>query len=91
MSQTSKPDAGLAGLRRASRWREESASNVFSTLSAWEWFKRQHFRELIESGQLIPNRGRRGDLVAPGIDAVVEEILRREATGNTAALLRGKS
>lgn len=78
MSDTS--NSGLAGLRRAKRWRQECAGEVFQTDSAWEWFRRLHHRELIESGALIPGRGQRGDLVTAQIDEVVVDILRREAT-----------
>lgn len=70
---------GITGLRRAKRWRQEAASEVFPTDSAWEWFRRLHHRELVESGALIPGRGQRGDLVGPEIDEVVITILRREA------------
>lgn len=69
----------LEGFKPARRWREQQASAVFATVSAWEWFSRAHRPELIASGQLIPGRGRRGDLVGPGIGAVVLAILRRQA------------
>lgn len=69
----------INGLRQATRWRKEVAGEVFSTDSAWEWFKRHHRDELVASGELIPGRGRRGDLVGPGIGTVVVGILRREA------------
>ena len=70
---------GLAGLRQAARWREEQAAEIFRTQSSWDWFRRNHHRELIEAGVLIPGRGRRGDLVKPAINDVVVGILRREA------------
>ncbi len=69
----------LAGFKPAQRWRQSSAPDVFTTAASWEWFKRHHARELIQSGQLIPGRGRRGDLVGPEIDGVIVAILRREA------------
>lgn len=72
-------NAGLSGLRPATRWREERAAEIFQTQSSWEWFKRNHFKELLASGHLIPGRGRRGDLVADGIDDVILAILKREA------------
>lgn len=77
--QNTASTGGLAGLRQATRWRKERATDVFPTNSSWEWFKRDHRDELIDSGQLIPGRGRRGDLVGSGIDDVVVAILRREA------------
>jgi hypothetical protein len=73
----------VANLLSARRWREENAGDVFSTHSAWEWFRRQHAEELVRRGVLIPGRGRRGDLVTPDIDGVVLDILHREA-GSTA-------
>lgn len=79
MSDIQVSACGLTDLRQATRWREERAADVFQTGSAWDWFKRNHFDELLASGQLIPGRGRRGDLVGPGIDDVVVRILRREA------------
>lgn len=75
-----KPAAGtLAAWRRATRWREESGGDIFPTQSAFEWFYRQHFSELVVSGEFMPGLGRRGHLVGPGIDDVVVGILRREA------------
>ncbi|GAB1394910.1 hypothetical protein MASR1M60_30740 [Rhodocyclaceae bacterium] len=74
-----KPSNCLAGLRQATRWREERAAEIFPTASSFEWFKRQHRAELLGAGVLIPSRGRRGDLVTPEIDGVVLGILRREA------------
>lgn len=76
-----KPAAGtLAAWRRATRWREESGGDVFPTQSAFEWFYRQHYRELVASGEFMPGIGRRGHLVGPGIDGVIITILRRETT-----------
>lgn len=72
----------LCDLRQATHWRKESASAVFRTDSAWEWFKRDHRDELVVAGVLIPGRGRRGDLVTNGIDEAVITILRREAEGS---------
>lgn len=75
-----KPAAGtLAAWRRATRWREESGGDIFATHSAFEWFYRQHFNELVASGEFMPGIGRRGHLVGPGIDGVVLGILRRES------------
>lgn len=72
----------LRDLRQATRWREESASEVFRTNSSWEWFKRNHQGELVAAGALIPGRGRRGDLVTNSIDEVVASILLRESGAN---------
>jgi hypothetical protein len=74
------PAAGtLAAWRRATRWRQESGGDVFPTQSAFEWFYRQHFAELVASGEFMPGTGRRGHLVGPKIDAVVLGILRRQS------------
>lgn len=69
----------LEGFRPAQRWREEKAEEIFPTASSWEWFRRTHVDTLKESGQFIPGRGRRGDLVGPNIGIIVLGILRKEA------------
>lgn len=75
----SEADETLSAWRKATRWREESAGDIFPTQSSADWFFRNHHAELVASGALIPGTGRRGNLVGPGIDGVVISILRREA------------
>jgi hypothetical protein len=75
-----QPDANtLAAWRKATKWRSESASDIFPTQSSLDWFVRHHGVELIDAGVLIPGVGRRGNLVGPGIDQTVLRIIRREA------------
>ena len=68
----------IRSIQPAQRWRQDCAEHIFPTKSSWEWFKRSHFEKLIASGELIPGRGRRGDLVGENIDQVVIDILRSE-------------
>lgn len=68
----------ISSIQPAQRWRQDHAHHIFPTASSWEWFKRSHFEKLIASGELIPGRGRRGDLVGSNIDQVVIDILRSE-------------
>lgn len=66
------------GFCRVSVWLAGSGGGLFPTRSSFEWFKREHRDELIESGQLILGRGRRPDIVGPDIERLAVEILRRE-------------
>jgi hypothetical protein len=67
--------------RRARDWVREEGGGIFPTFSAFEWFKRKHRAELIESGELITRRGTGGDLVGPGFGRKAVEILQREQQG----------
>lgn len=58
---------------------------MFPTVSAFEWFVRQHRAELIASGELIIRRGAGGTLVGPGLGRLVVEIVRREQRGSQQA------
>lgn len=61
-------------------WRANHASTFFKTPASWSWFRRQHLRELVEAGALIPSSGRASGLVhLERITAAVETIRRRES------------
>ncbi len=77
----STPAHTVAAWRKATRWREEYGGEIFPTQSSLDWFVRQHYAELVDSGTLIPGTGRRGHLVGPDFDGVVIKILRRDAGG----------
>lgn len=68
----------ISSIQPAQAWRKNRAQHIFKTASSWEWFKRKHYKQLIASGEFIPGRGRRGDLVGSNIDQVVIELLRSE-------------
>ncbi|MCC6658901.1 MAG: hypothetical protein IT512_12015 [Rhodocyclaceae bacterium] len=85
MANTRSPASGVvATWRKATRWREEQGGDVFPTQSSLDWFIREHFNDLIASGELIPGTGRRGHLVGPNFDEVALGIL-RGAAGRHAA------
>ena len=63
-------------------WRDWAATDgrtLFCSAASFEWFTRRHRAVLIASGQYIVRKGRGGAIVGPEIDAVVLDILRREA------------
>jgi len=62
----------------ASEWVKAHGGQVLPHFSAYQWFKRQHYTELVESGELITGRGRAGDAVGPGFGRLVIEIMQRE-------------
>jgi len=73
-------NSDLSRFKRAQEWRLDQASSFFKTDGAWEFFKRRHRRELMESGALIVRLGRSGDLVdSEAIGGVVQTILLRES------------
>lgn len=70
-------DSGSDDLRRvmpAKEWREQFAATVFRTKPAWDWFKRDHRRELVEAGALFLGVGRSQDMVH--IDRIAAEVQR---------------
>lgn len=70
----------LSRYKKARIWRQENAAALFNTDGSWDWFKRTHRRELIESGALIVRTGRAGDLICVDqIGAVVQKILQVES------------
>ncbi len=67
-------------LKRAKDWRRDDAADIFGTDGSWNWFKRLHYRELVESGALVVRIGRAGDLIDLGrIGPVVREILHKRS------------
>jgi hypothetical protein len=66
----------IADWRPTSLWIAECGGHVFKTKSSFEWFVRQHYEQLILSGQFITRRGPCGALVGPDFDRVVLGILR---------------
>ena len=67
--------------RRARDWVAQEGGAIFPTFGAYEWFKRNHRDELIQSGELITRRGAGGDLVGPNFGCLAVEILQREQRG----------
>ncbi len=62
-------------------WHSRNAGGLFPTRSSVDWFIKQHRRELIEQGVLIPGRGRAGSLVDnEQFGRVALEIIRCERT-----------
>lgn len=73
-------DADLRKFKKVKEWRREHAASLFCTDGSWEWFKRTHRRELIESGALIVRTGRAGDLVhTDRVGPVIQRILQEES------------
>ena len=73
-------DGDLSKFKKARDWRRDDASALFGSEASWLWFKRNHSRELIESGALIVRAGRSGDLVnVDRIGAEVQRILQNES------------
>lgn len=69
-------DADLSKYQRAKTWWQENANGIAN----WEWFKRQHRAELVQSGALIIRAGRAGDLVhTDRIVPAVQRILEAES------------
>jgi len=73
----------IQNLRKARAWVEECGGEIFPTFSSFEWFAREHRRELVQSGQFLPRPGRAGSLVGPDIERVVLDIVLREAQKRT--------
>lgn len=67
--------------KRARDWVAEEGGGIFPKYSSFEWFKRQHREELIQSGELITRRGTGGDLVGPNFGRLAVEILQRDQQG----------
>ncbi len=85
MANNRSPSSGaVAAWRKATRWREESGGDIFPTQSSLDWFIREHFNDLLASGELIPGAGRRGHLVGPNFDGVALGILRGASGRRTA-------
>jgi len=79
-------NSDLTRFKRAKDWRCEQAAALFRTDASWEFFKRTHRTELLESGALIVRLGRAGDLVdADAIGRVVQAILMRESLARLTA------
>lgn len=79
-------DANLAKYQPAKTWWQENATGIGN----WEWFKRQHLKELVESGALIIRRGRAGDLVhtdriVPAVQKILEAESRKRVGAAVAA------
>jgi hypothetical protein len=73
-------EADLRQLKKAKDWRREDAADIFGTDGSWQWFKRIHYRELVESGAVIVRSGRPGDLIdLSRIGPVVREILHKKS------------
>lgn len=73
-------NADLRKFKKAKVWRKEDAPEIFPTDGSWEWFKRTHRPELIQSGALVVRTGRSGDLVhTDRIGPVVQRILVTES------------
>jgi len=67
-----------ADFQRARDWVAQEGGAIFPTFGAYEWFKRNHRDELIQSGELITRRGTGGDLVGPNFGGLAVAILQRE-------------
>lgn len=79
-------DTDLSKYQRARAWWQENANGVAN----WEWFKRQHRAELVESGALIIRAGRAGDLVhtdriVPAVQRILEAESRKRISSSIAA------
>lgn len=68
-----------AQYRKFRDWVSEHGGDLFPTAGSFEWFVRQHRRELIESGELIVRRGPGGTLVGPNFSRLAVEIMQRES------------
>lgn len=69
-------DADLSKYQPAKTWWQMNAKGIAN----WEWFKRQHRVELVQSGALIIRAGRAGDLVhTDRIVPAVQRILEAES------------
>lgn len=70
----------LRRLMPAEEWRTRFGVSVFKTKPAWDWFKRDHRRELVEAGALYLGCGRMKDMVhIDRISQVVQSIRRQES------------
>ena len=76
---TSDSTARFADYQSMNRWLKEHSGDVFPNTTSAEWFIRNHRQELVQSGELIARRGSAGNLVGPGFERVVLDILRRES------------
>jgi hypothetical protein len=78
--QQKEPPA-LSGFATIGDWLDHGhAGPFFPTRSSVEWFIRQHRRELVKAGALIPREGRSGSLVnVERMPKVVLSIFKRKA------------
>ncbi len=77
-------EADISQLKKAKDWRREYAAHIFETDSIYEWFVRQHHRELVESGALIVRIGRSGNLVVTDkMNAIVPALLHKKSLTHT--------
>jgi hypothetical protein len=73
---------GVLAFVSAADWHASNVGAVFPTRSSVDWFVKQHRRELVEQGVLIPGRGRAGSVVhAELFGPVALAIVRRERGG----------
>lgn len=70
----------VSDFSRTRSWQKQHGGHLFRTFSSLEWFIRNHYGELIQSGEFIPRKGAQGSLVGSGFDQVVLNILRRETS-----------
>ena len=76
----------LAGYTSVADWLDHNVGPFFSTRSSLDWFIKQHRRELVERGALIPREGRSGSLLSiEKFPQAVVEILRRRALDRVSA------
>ena len=75
----SETPARFADYKSMSRWLKEHGGDIFPNATSAEWFIRNHRHELIRSGELIARRGSAGNLVGPGFERVVLDILMAES------------
>lgn len=59
-------------------WVNKFGGEVFPTMGAFEWFKRQHKQEMLEKGVLLKRGGRMGDLIHRDFGKYALEVMTRE-------------
>jgi hypothetical protein len=68
----------LGEYMKARKWQEQHGGDLFETWAAWQWFRRKYGKELAASGELLPGRGTRGDLIGPGMGDLAVKLLLSE-------------
>lgn len=70
----------LSKYQSPEEWRERNGAGLFKTKSSLDWFIKTNRAELVNSGALIPRKGRAGSVVNMEVMGVtVETILTRTA------------
>lgn len=72
----------VTDFQKIRNWQKENGGELFETFSSLEWFVRNHYDELVESGEYIPRKGAKGSMVGRGFDAIVVSILRQNQGGS---------